>query len=70
MYDHAKSSCLESCPGSITFDLADGDRYYLVVPHNESEEGSYGLDSDAVERPQATGLAARCMADQNLTPCP
>ena len=70
MYDHAKQSCVETCPGSITFGPANGDRYYLVVPHNGSEEGSYGLDSDTSERPQAAGLTARCMAVQNLTPCP
>lgn len=70
IYDHAKKSCLESCPGSITFDPANGDRYFLVVPHNGSQEGSYGLDSNLAERPQAVSASARCMAVQNLTPCP
>jgi hypothetical protein len=70
MYDHAKKTCIESCPGNITFGPASGDRYYLVVPHNGSEEGSYGLDSTLTERPQTASVAARCMAIQNLTPCP
>ena len=70
MYNHTKQSCLETCPGSITFGPANGDRYYLVVPHNGSEEGSYGLDSDLAERPQAAEVGHRCAAAQNLTPCP
>jgi len=69
-YSHARKSCVESCPGSITFGPAAGNRYYLIVPHNGSEEGSYGLASSLAERPQAAGVAARCMPIQNLTPCP
>jgi len=32
-----------------------GDTYYLVVPHNELREGSYGFDSQGNERAQSSG---------------
>ena len=47
-----------------------GDRYYLVVPYNLKDEGSYGLTSAHVERPQAAGADSRCVVAQNLTACP
>jgi len=40
--------------------------YYLVVPLNANDEGSYGLDSAAVERPVGT---ATCVSTQALG-CP
>ena len=43
--------------------------YYLVVPHNAKEEGSYGTDSNLIERPRPP-LADRCASAQNLTDCP
>ena len=69
-YNHVKMSCVESCPGSITFSPTLNDTYYLIIPHNGTEEGSYGLDSGFSERPQAATVAGRCMETQNLTPCP
>jgi hypothetical protein len=69
-YDHAKRSCAEWCPGSITFGTGQDDAYYLVVPHNGMEEGSYGLGFNQSERPQATNMPGPCMQIQNLTPCP
>ena len=41
--------------------------YYLVVPHNLNDEGSYGLDSGGVERPVG---GAACVTPQTITPCP
>ena len=41
--------------------------YYLVVPHNTNDEGSYGLDSGSVERPVG---GAACVTPQTITPCP
>jgi len=35
------------------FSAAD-DSYFLVVPQNGAREGSYGLDSDSLERPRST----------------
>jgi hypothetical protein len=41
-----------------------GDRYYLVVPLDTQDEGSYGVDSQATERSRAlTGL---CRSSQEL----
>jgi hypothetical protein len=38
---------------SMTMTPSSGNTYYLVVPHNGTNEGSYGVDSDGVERPPA-----------------
>ena len=43
--------------------------YYLVVPLGDSDEGSYGVDSDGVERPTAAP-ADRCLPSQALGGCP
>ena len=69
-YDHVKESCTNSCPGNITVAPGPEDRYYLVVPHNGSEEGSYGLAFPTVERPPAADETARCVVLQTLTSCP
>jgi len=45
---------------------AGGDQYYLVVPASLNREGSYGTDSDGVQRP-ASGAA--CMPQATLS-CP
>ena len=44
-----------------------GDRYYLVVPRNPNDEGSYGTNSSAVERPQGSAV---CIPTQVLGTCP
>jgi hypothetical protein len=70
-YDHVQVSCLETCPSNIAhLPPPAASTYYLVVPFNSEEEGSYGTDSAGFERPQAALPAARCKAAQNLTPCP
>ena len=38
---------------SMTLTPSSGNTYYLVVPHNGVNEGSYGVDSNGVERPAA-----------------
>lgn len=43
-----------------------GDRYFLVVPHNANDEGSYGA-ATAGERPVG---GTRCVATQAIHPCP
>lgn len=55
----ASTSSVGQLPGS-------GNRYYLVVPIADLEEGSYGLDATGAERPPA---AAACMPAQNLGGC-
>ena len=48
---HAQKVC---STGGDTFDTITpgmGDRYYLVVPHDGTDEGSYGIDSDGDPRP-------------------
>lgn len=44
-----------------------GDRYYLVVPLNANDEGSYGLTSDLKYRPAGTGA---CVASRLVASCP
>lgn len=50
-YDHLQLLCTTGAQTSISFTPGAGDRYYLVVPHSDYREGSYGLDSDGAERP-------------------
>ena len=46
---------------------AAGSRYYLVVPQNPNDEGSFGTDSDGMERPPG---AAMCIGTQSVNTCP
>jgi len=70
-YSHVRKPgmCQQVCPGAFTFTPAVGSSYYLLVPNNVKEEGSYGTYSASNERPQAA-LADRCVAVQTLTDCP
>jgi len=58
------------------FTPAVADSYYLVVPHNFVDEGSYGMDYDPnaapieQERPRAVAPGNRCVAGQVVTACP
>lgn len=67
-YSHVPVVCTDAgVPLTETIATAAGDRYYLVVPHNANDEGSYGTDAFFVERPQLPGA---CVIPQSLTPCP
>jgi len=44
-----------------------GNRYYLVVPKNANDEGSYGRSSGGAERPRG---ASPCSPSRTLAPCP
>jgi len=74
-YSHSWLTCTDT-GADLTEDVAPmaADSYYLVVPHNFKEEGSYGLDRDwnriplRIERPAVPG--ASCTPAQVLTPCP
>jgi len=72
IYDHVQIDCNDAAPLLLTETIlpGPGSRYYLVVPHNLKDEGSYGISSDGTERPQAAAEDERCIAVQNLTPCP
>jgi arylsulfate sulfotransferase len=63
---HSQAFCSTAGQTTKTFMPYDGNWYYLVVPHNGSEEGSYGTDSDGLERPQASSA---CRV-QTLGVCP
>ena len=59
---HTPKLCTTLQATSATFSPAAGSSYYLVVPRNADREGSYGADSDGLERAQGT---ASCL-DQAL----
>ncbi len=64
-YSHALKFCTTGGLEVKTLAPAAGDAYYLVVPHNGANEGSYGRDSDENERPPGT---ATCHL-QAFQPC-
>jgi hypothetical protein len=53
---HVPVACGTGGASSLTFTPASSSSYYLVVPRNGMREGSYGRDSNGVERPQ--GISA------------
>lgn len=55
---HSSIRCSTSGATSATITPASGNRYYLVVPRNVVDEGSYGKRSDGTERPAG---AAQCL---------
>jgi hypothetical protein len=72
-YSHAAIVCSDTAP-FLTQQItpAAGSSYYLVVPHNASAEGSYGLSRNFpvpnnTERPVGGGA---CATPQVVTPCP
>ncbi len=62
---HAAKFCTTDSLTTKTFTPLSGNTYYLLVPRNATFEGSYGTDSDGVERQQG-GLT--CL-DQSLGAC-
>jgi hypothetical protein len=64
--NHTSTLCSTGGATSQTLTPLAGDRYYLVVPMNGSEEGSYGTSGAGVERPTAV---AACLP-QALATCP
>ena len=57
-YSHASLFCTTGNATSLTFEPTIHDAYYLVVPTNGLEEGSYGRDGDGDERPPGVGFCA------------
>jgi hypothetical protein len=62
---HKPRSCAAST-GTLTITPGTGNRFYLVVPKNSVREGSYGVNSNGLERPAG---AITC-ADQEIADCP
>ncbi len=65
-YNHDSRFCSTGGATTISFNPIGGSTYYLVVPHDGTQEGSYGVDSNDVERPQG-GFACRT---QQIGTCP
>jgi len=67
-YSHTRVDCSDAL-GDLNEDIGttSGNRYYLVTPRNDNDEGSYGTRSSGPERPVGT---AQCVATQVLSPCP
>jgi hypothetical protein len=63
---HFAKLCSTGGATSVTFSPDNFDRYYLVVPTDGAQEGSYGRDSTGVERPQGGGA---CHSQGSIT-CP
>jgi hypothetical protein len=66
-YSHNEVACTTAGATATTIGPGDGSRYYLVVPLDDTREGSYGVDSSGAERPQSN---IRCRFDRDLTSCP
>jgi len=67
-YSHEAIDCSDD-GGDLEEEIAHGpdDHYYLVVPFNGDDEGSYGQDVGGAERPVG---APACVATQSIVPCP
>ena len=63
---HFAKLCSTGGATIATFSPDQFDRYYLVVPTDGTQEGSYGRDSAGVERPQGGGA---CHGQGTIT-CP
>jgi hypothetical protein len=60
---HAPRFCSTAGATGKTFAPSAGNTYYLVVPRNGLEEGSYGVDSAGAERlPSATACLPQHIA--------
>ena len=52
---HEPIACGTAGATTTTISPGSGDTYYLVVPHNGTSEGSYGMSSDFTERSAEAG---------------
>jgi hypothetical protein len=67
-YSHVALDCSDD-GADLREDItpSSGNRYYLVVPLNANDEGSYGTASDGTSRPPG---GSACVASQALAACP
>lgn len=65
-YSHFSKVCTTGGATTTSFAPDGFNRYYLVVPHDGIQEGSYGLNRSGAERPQGGGA---CEGVQTVT-CP
>ncbi len=65
-YSHLPVVCTTGGATTATFNAGPDDQYYLVVPRDADNEGSYGLDSTPAERPAS---ANQCFT-QSVGNCP
>ena len=65
--NHGQLTCNTNNLNTYSFAEAAGSFYYLVVPHNGTWEGSYGVDSNGTPRQQGSG--GNCFV-QNVGACP
>lgn len=67
-YDHTLKTCVDSgADRQEEITPASGNRYYLVVPHDATQEGGYGRDSHGTPRPRGS---IRCEEVQLAAECP
>ncbi len=67
-YSHVPIGCFDDEDDlTETFPMPGGGPYYLVVPYNENDEGSHGVDSAGQPRPR---VAEVCVATQVTATCP
>ena len=64
-YNHASVNCAITATSTTTAQ-GTGSYYYLIVPSNASNEGSYGKSSAGAQRPQGT---TPCKTSQDSTTC-
>ncbi len=65
-YSYSGAICNIGTSGNITFDLGAGNWFWVIVSNNGIKEGSYGKDSNGMERPEASGVGL-CDYPQDLT---
>jgi hypothetical protein len=66
-YSHVPAACSTYAKTSVSIAPGGGNRYYLVVPLTQGEEGTYGHDSSGSPIPQSS---SPCRGILNATPCP
>jgi hypothetical protein len=65
--EHVPNLCSTGGLTSVSVTPSNGNRYFLVVPHDATTEGSYGSTSSGAQRLASTDA---CETLQNTTGCP
>ena len=64
-YAYAGAACFLGISGAASFDPGVGSVFFLIVGEDDVAEGSYGEDSNGLERPEDTGTPL-CDRPQDL----